>query len=105
VVGGTNRRITLAYDGVSVGGHQRDGHHRANPWRRHGARWDPRIEAEFDRFAALGWDAWLAEGQDLPPLAGWPTDEAAFYREVHERMARDAADAQAYLIRLGWRRA
>jgi hypothetical protein len=65
--------------------------------------WDPRVDAELERFAEVGWDAWLAEGRDLPPVPGWPTDLAAFYADEVERTARDAADAGGELVRLGWR--
>jgi hypothetical protein len=68
--------------------------------------WDPRVDAELDRFGALGWDGWLAEARDLPPLPGWPVtpDElAAFYADEVARAARHAADARAELVRLGWR--
>ena len=68
--------------------------------------WDPRIEEELGRFAALGWEAGLAEGAALPPLPSWPAaaaDLAAFYEREVARTARDAADARAELVRLGWR--
>ena len=68
--------------------------------------WDPLIDAELERFAAVGWDAWLAEGDALPPLAGWPVGAealAAFFQDEHARTAKDAADARDHLVRLGWR--
>jgi hypothetical protein len=67
---------------------------------------DAHVDAEWDRLTAMGQDAWLAEGDDLSVLPGWPSttaDEVAFFREKLRRMTQDAASCHAHLVRLGFR--
>ena len=69
----------------------------------HGDVWEERVAAELTRLEALGSDGWLAGARDLPPLIGWSDDLAAFFQDEYERTARNAADANDHLARLGWR--